>query len=151
MAGLLIRRGLYTFAKRTAPYAMTALFDGPSGEACLAKRDRSNTPMQALTMLNGDVLMECARALGQWAGENASPEETILEEMFQRCLTRPPSPEESSKAREFVAGQLARFKSGELNAGEFLGRKSDGDMAKEAAWTALARVLLNLDEAITKG
>src|SRR5205085_3718104 len=45
------RRGLYTFAKRTAPYAMTATFDGPSGEACLARRDRSNTPLQALTLL----------------------------------------------------------------------------------------------------
>ena len=72
------RRGLYTFAKRTAPYAMTGTFDGPSGEACLARRDRSNTPLQSLTLLNDEVFMEAARALGRWAAkQQGTPESTI--------------------------------------------------------------------------
>ena len=63
------RRTLYTFSKRTAPYAMTATFDGPSGEVCLARRDRSDTPLQALTSLNDTVFIECAQALGQMAAK----------------------------------------------------------------------------------
>ena len=59
------RRGLYTFAKRSAPYAMFNTFDGPSGEACIARRDVSNTPLQALTLLNDTVILEAAQALGK--------------------------------------------------------------------------------------
>src|SRR4029450_2596145 len=58
------RRGLYTFSKRTAPYAMFLTFDGGSGEACLARREVSNTPLQALTLLNDPVFVEAAQALG---------------------------------------------------------------------------------------
>src|ERR1051325_8777437 len=73
------RRTLYTFAKRTAPFAMTSTFDGPSGEACLARRDRSNTPLQALTLLNDEIFMECARALGQWAAGQHDDSATVLD------------------------------------------------------------------------
>src|SRR5207244_12645001 len=59
------RRGLYTFMKRTAPFAMAATFDGPSGEFCLARRELSNTPLQALTMLNDTALTEAAQALAR--------------------------------------------------------------------------------------
>ena len=58
------RRGLYTFSKRTAPFAMTNTFDGPSGETCLARREPTNTPLQALTMLNDAVILEAAQAPG---------------------------------------------------------------------------------------
>ena len=142
------RRGLYTFAKRTAPYAMSLTFDGPSGEACLARRDRSNTPLQALTLLNDEVFMEAARALGRSAaGDPASPESKV-ETIVRRCLTRTPSPEELEKFKSFYEKQLSRFKSGELKAAELLG--SESASPEEAAWTALARVLLNLDEAVSK-
>ena len=67
------RRGLYTFAKRTAPYAMTAAFDGPSGEACTARREISNTPLQALTLLNDAVLVEAAQALGRSIADRRGP------------------------------------------------------------------------------
>ena len=143
------RRGLYTFAKRTAPFAMTLTFDGPSGEACLARRDRSNTPLQALTLLNDEVFMECARALGQWAAEQPGSEDSILEQMFRRSLTRPPTPKEHSQLRKFYQAQLARFKNGELNAEQITKMKGE-DLASQAAWTTVARVLLNLDETITK-
>ena len=61
------RRGLYTFSKRTAPFAMFTTFDAPSGEACVARREVSNTPLQALTLLNDAVFIECAQALGRLA------------------------------------------------------------------------------------
>jgi hypothetical protein len=146
------RRGLYTFAKRTTPYAMTATFDGPSGEACLARRDRSNTPLQALTLLNDSFVMECATALGRWAAleQGSAGAGVVIERMFRRCLTRAPRPDELDRLVSFHEKQLARFSSGELNAGEILG-DSDGEQKNEtAAWTTVARVLLNLDETITK-
>ena len=62
------RRGLYTFSKRTAPFAMFTTFDAPSGEACVARREPSNTPLQALTLLNDAALIECAQALGRACG-----------------------------------------------------------------------------------
>src|SRR5690606_36122867 len=70
------RRGLYTFAKRTAPYATFHTFDAPSGEACVARREVSNTPLQALTLLNDEVFIEAAQALGrQAAALEGGPEE----------------------------------------------------------------------------
>ena len=143
------RRGLYTFAKRTAPFAMTLTFDGPSGEACLARRDRSNTPLQALTLLNDDVFMECARTLGKWASQQQGSDESILEQVFRRSLTRPPTSEERAKLLGFYQTQLARFQSGDLNPAQITKTEGD-DLARQAAWTTLARVLLNLDETITK-
>src|SRR5688572_5010008 len=88
------RRGLYTFAKRTTPYAMTATFDGPSGEACLARRERSNTPLQALTLLNDTVFMEAARALGKLAANAEGDNAKRVELLVRRCLVRPPTAEE---------------------------------------------------------
>jgi hypothetical protein len=143
------RRGLYTFAKRTAPYAMTATFDGPSGEACLARRDRSNTPLQALTLLNDEVFMESARALGKWTAELQASKESKVEQLFRRCMTRVPRAEELERLTVFFEKQLSRFRSGDLNAAEFLNAQDDAS-SEEAAWTALARVLLNLDETISK-
>lgn len=142
------RRGLYTFAKRTAPFAMTLTFDGPSGEACLARRDRSNSPLQALTLLNDEVFMDCARALGRWASAQTNQTEAVVEKLFLRCLTRPPTELERDKLAQFYRIELSRFANGELNSTELA---PTGDRLNEqAAWTALARVLLNLDEAITK-
>ena len=144
------RRGLYTFAKRTAPYAMTATFDGPSGEVCLARRDRSDTPLQALTSMNDTVFMECARALGQFAAKADGDDAARVELMFRRCLTRPPSNDERAKLIQFYQSQLARFVSGELKAMEILETKEDSHLNEQAAWTTVARVLLNLDETINK-
>ena len=144
------RRGLYTFAKRTAPYAMTATFDGPSGEVCLARRDRSDTPLQALTSLNDEVFMECARALGQLAAKADGDEAARAEMMFRRCLTRPPTSAEQAKLVQFYQAQLARFASGELKATEIMEAKDDAHLNEQAAWTTVARVLLNLDETINK-
>jgi hypothetical protein len=144
------RRGLYTFAKRTAPYAMTATFDGPSGEVCLARRERSDTPLQALTSLNDTVFLECARALGRLADQAKGDESARADLLFRRCLTRPPTNDERSALAQFYRAQFARFASGELNAAELMDAPAAARLNEQAAWTAVARVLLNLDETINK-
>ncbi len=142
------RRGLYTFIKRTAPYAMFNTFDAPSGEACVARRDISNTPLQALTLLNDTVFIEAAQALGrEWAKEEGSVD-AKLQKLFQRCLTRPATKDEIVRLKGFYEAQRARLESKELNAAELSGSK-DGTL-EQAAWTIVARALLNLDEMVTK-
>jgi hypothetical protein len=127
------RRSLYTFTKRTAPFAMTATFDGPSGEACVPRRDASNTPLQALTLLNDAMFTEAAQALGKaFAAMNGSIEERTAS-LFRRCLTRTPEPEEVSTLTAFVRAQQNRFPNDETT-----------------VWTALARAVINLDEMIVK-
>jgi hypothetical protein len=123
------RRGLYTFTKRTSPYAMFGLFDGPSGESCVARRDRSNTPLQALTMLNDPVFQEAARALAATT-PGATPEARAAA-MFRRCVTRPPAADELESLVSFY-------------------RRQREHTDEPAAWTAIARALLNLDETISK-
>ncbi len=144
------RRGLYTFAKRSAPYAMFNTFDGPSGEACVARRDVSNTPLQALTLLNDTVILEAAQALGKQLAAQPGSIESRVETLFRRCVTRPPSADERAQLVKFFEAQRARFASGELKAATFAG-PGDGDATDRAAWTALARALLNLDEFVAKG
>jgi hypothetical protein len=143
------RRGLYTFSKRTAPYAMFNTFDAPSGEACLARREVSNTPLQALTLLNDTVFIEAAQALGRTLAARQGPVETRATHLFRRCLTRPPSDEELAMLVKFYQTQKQQFVSKELDAGVVAG-PGDGELSERAAWTAVARALLNLDEMITK-
>jgi hypothetical protein len=143
------RRGLYTFAKRTAPFAMFATFDGPSGEACVARREISNTPLQALTMLNEPTLLEAAQALGSKAATSGrGPDETATD-LFRRCLTRPPTEQELSLLVKYYETQLQRLTAKELDADKIAGT-GEGDAIQRAAWTLTARAVLNLDEAITK-
>ncbi|WP_309715824.1 DUF1553 domain-containing protein, partial [Armatimonas sp.] len=142
------RRGLYTFAKRTAPYAMFQTFDGPSGEACVARRDISNTPLQALTLLNDTVFMEAAQALGKRQLSEPGLLETRVARLFRRVITRPPDWDELAALSAFYEKQTKRFASGELSAKALCG--SDTATPEQAAWTALARAILNLDEAIVK-
>jgi hypothetical protein len=144
------RRGLYTFAKRTAPYAMSAVFDAPSGEACLARRDRSDTPLQALTMLNDQALTECAQAMGKMAADCKGCDTDRATLLFRRCATRVPTSNEQAKLTEFYQAQLARLTAGDLKTDEILDGVKDAHSKEEAAWTTVARVLLNLDETITK-
>jgi hypothetical protein len=143
------RRSLYTFAKRTAPFALYSNFDAPTGEACIARREVSNTPLQALALLNDVVFLEAARALGgKLAAEDGSVEDRVRA-AFRQCLTRPPTDEEVASLATFFTKQNERFANGELDAKALAGDDS-GNVNARAAWTALARALLNLDEAITR-
>jgi hypothetical protein len=143
------RRGLYTFSKRTAPFAMFVAFDAPSGEACLARREVSNTPLQALTMMNDMVYTEAAQALGRGTAAATEPVEARAMYLFRRCLTRPPDKDELARLVAFYRAQKQRFVNKELDAAAVAG-PGEGDVAERAAWTAAARVLLNLDETVTK-
>ena len=88
------RRSLYTFSKRTAPFAMYNTFDAPSGEACVARRDVSNSPLQALTLLNDTVFLEAAEALGKTIAAMDGTDEQKAAALFRRCLIRPPEKDE---------------------------------------------------------
>ncbi len=143
------RRSLYTFSKRTAPFAMYTTFDGPTGEECVARRDVSNTPLQALTLLNDVVFVEAAQALGAEFARRSESVEDRIAFLFRRVLVRSAEPEEIEALAAFYQDQRARFETGELDAKAVAGG-GDGDATEQAAWTVVARILLNLDEAITK-
>jgi hypothetical protein len=143
------RRGLYTYSKRTAPYAAFATFDAPSGEVCVARREVSNTPLQALTLLNDPVFVEAAQALGRMMVSRPGPVAGRVDYLFRRCLTRSPAPAEAEALVRFFEAQRRRFVNRELDAGPVAG-PGPGDASERAAWVALARALFNLDEAVTK-
>ncbi|MBX3437527.1 MAG: DUF1553 domain-containing protein, partial [Planctomycetaceae bacterium] len=143
------RRSLYTFSKRTAPFAAYTVFDAPTGESCIARRNRSNTPLQSLTLLNDEMYLEMARALARTSPRH--PEGTSEQHataIFRRLLTRPPQPQEIEAILSFYREQQKRLENGELNIAVIAG--SDDASAADAAWILVARALMNLDEAITK-
>jgi hypothetical protein len=144
------RRGLYTFMKRTTPFALFSTFDGPSGEYCLAKREVSNTPLQALTMLNDQTILEASQELSRWLVEDNRTVEERTKMLFRRILTRPATADEVKLLVAFFHAQKERFEKKELDPGTVAG-KGGAAVVERAAWTALARVLFNLDETITKG
>ncbi len=153
------RRSLYTFSKRTAPFAAYTVFDGPTGENCTARRDRSNTPLQALTLLNDEMFLELARAMAREVidaipASNApsSEREEIQREratqLLRRLVTRPPTEQELSAVLAYFAAQRSRLDDGALKAAAIGG--SQEATPEFAAWVMVARAVMNLDEAITK-
>ncbi len=143
------RRTLYTFTKRTAPFALSMTFDGPSGEACVARREVSNTPLQALTLLNDTVFIETAQALGREFAERGGSVDERLHALFRRALTRPPTDDEQTLLKRFFDDQSARLDRKELDATKLAGAGGPNE-APRAAWTLTARAIMNLDEAVTK-
>lgn len=126
------RRGLYIFLKRTIMYPSLIAFDAPDTSVACSRRDRTQSPMQALTLLNDPVFFECAEALGKSLTKQPSSDpDALIDELFHRCLGRDPEPAERDALRSAHADFLAA-----------------GD--PERAWTATARVVLNLDEFITR-
>ena len=142
------RRSLYTHAKRTAPFAAFTVFDAPTGENCVARRDRSNTPLQALTLMNDEMYLEYARALARLAGEQSSVSDQRIEVMFRRLVTRPPSAQEIGIIKDYLATQVHRLEQGELDAAQIA--KQPNATGEFAAWVMVARAMMNLDEVITR-
>ena len=139
------RRAIYTFRYRSVPYPALQAFDTPPGEASCVRRSRSNTPLQALTTLNETLFVECAKALGaKVLKEGGATDRERIDYAFRRCTGRVPSAGERGVLQDFLSAQRIRMVAAEEKA------KPLGDDAESAAWTALARVLLNLDETITK-
>jgi hypothetical protein len=159
------RRGLYTFLKRTSPYAAFITMDAPTSDTACVRRERSNTPLQALALLNDTVFVEAARALARRVLSESprSSTEDRIHRAFRLCLARLPRPEEQARIKTFFEQQLSRLRSAELDPARVAGiAKSETpptpslapvsgiDPAELATWTTVARVLLNLDETVTK-
>ena len=149
------RRTLYTFVKRTAPPPQMSTFDAPSREACSVRRERTNTPMQALLLLNDPQYVEAARALAQRTlAENGSDNDR-LSRMFARCVGRTPTSAELSDLKQALSDELDHYRADEaaaeqlVSVGEFP-RPHDMEASRLAAWTMTANLLLNLDEVIMK-
>jgi len=139
------RRSIYTFIKRTAPFASFMTFDGTSGENCIARRDRSNTPLQALSLLNDEMFLELARHAAASTPEEPAQAITTL---FYQFLSRSPSEEEHATLMAYYHQQLNRLHEGEIKAEDLL--KSQEPSHEMAARALVARLIMNLDEAITK-
>jgi len=133
------RRGLYTYWKRTLPYPSMAVFDAPARDVSCVRRGRSNTPLQALTLLNDPVFVEAARAFAQRVLDGGGSDAERIHRAFMLSLSRPPDAEEMTWVQAF----LEERRSGAVDP------DADAD-AELQAWTLLCRVLLNLDETITK-
>ena len=143
------RRSLYTFSKRTAPFGLYNTFDAPTGEACIARRDVSNTSLQALTLLNDVIFLEASRALGKILATREGTVEERVNEAYLRVVGRKPADDERADLAKFYEAQHARFAAKELDAAKTTGDAKDAT-PERAAWTVLARALFNLDEAVTK-
>jgi hypothetical protein len=144
------RRGIYTFQKRTAPFAFTTTFDGPTGEACIARREVSNSPLQALTLLNDPMFVEIAQALGRVALATGPDDTARLDALAVRLFSRPLEPDEAAALGGYLATQRRRLAAGELDATKLAGGEPAADVQERAAWTLVARALMNLDETIVK-
>ena len=126
------RRALYTFRFRSVPYPMLQAFDAPNGDMSCVRRPRSNTPLQALTTLNEPLFFEAAEALAKKTlAEGGATDASRLQFAFRRVLSRAPSQTEKDTMLTLLARQA---------------QKKDA----QSAWVTVSRVLLNLDEAITK-
>ncbi|MEQ8854450.1 PSD1 and planctomycete cytochrome C domain-containing protein [Gimesia sp.] len=147
------RRAIYTFRFRSVPYPMLQAFDAPNGDIATVKRNRSNTPLQALTTLNETLFMECATGLAETtlAAKGASDAERI-ETAFRRCVSRYPSQAEVQLLTRFLQKQRDYFAAhpDEVKQITTTNNSPEPATAELAAWVALSRILLNMDETITK-
>jgi hypothetical protein len=152
----LYRRSMYTFWKRTAPPPALVTFDAPDRETCTARRSNTNTPLQALVLLNDPTYVEAARALAQRVlSESATDPASRIRHAFRLVTAREPNERELQALRDLAEVQEARYRR-DPKAAEALLRVGESefdrkrDVSELAGWTTVASVILNLDEAITK-
>jgi hypothetical protein len=155
------RRAIYTFRRRSTPYPALQAFDVPNADFSCVKRQRSNSPLQALVSLNEPVFVDCARSLARRVlAEGGTTDEARVVHAFRRVLSRTPDADERRELLALLERERARFAGGWLNPNEVATGQAAVPSAKElppgvsptqlAAYTVVARVLLNLDETITK-
>ncbi len=146
------KRGMYIFYQRTVPYPMLSTFDAPDSNTACTRRERSNTPLQALTLLNDPVFMEAAQALGKRVLKEG-PDDAAgrVDYAFRLCLGRAPSNSEAARLLALHADMLQSFRKAPAAAKKFAGAGASAEgAAEQAAWTAVARIILNLDEFVTR-
>jgi len=146
------RRGLYIHFKRTNPYPSLVMFDSPKSNLCRAKRNRSNTPLQALTTLNDPVFFECAQSLGQMLARQRTDSEARVRYAGRRCLTRSLQSREVQTLLRLFEAEKSWYEQHTDDAAELVGEyAADGVPDPEtAAWVAVSRAILNLDEFVTR-
>jgi hypothetical protein len=152
----LYRRSIYTFWKRTVPPPAMVAFDAPARETCIVRETRTNTPLQALDVLNDVTFVEAARAFAERIMRESGPSpDARLEAAFQAATSRRPRPEERAILVAGLNDHLARFRAdpGAARALVAVGESARDprlDPAELAAYMAMAQLILNLDETITK-
>ena len=150
------RRALYTFWRRTSPYPSMLTFDAGSREVCQIRRIRTNTPLQALVMMNDSSLIEAAGGLAKSTIATAPEDvESRVVHAFRRVLVRPPAAHELTTLTDFYAATEKHFATQEKAAGDLLeaagATVDEGSKPRElAAWIIVSNVLLNLDETLTR-
>ena len=165
------RRGLYIFFQRTVPYPMLVTFDAPDSNITCARRERSNTPLQALTLLNDPVFWQTAQALARRIGIDLdSQPDDAIRLAFNLCLTRQPTREELQHLRDLYDHMCAALKQDPSRAGKIAGQplfnfqipgknvatavENSASLCETqirvAALTSVARAILNLDEFLTR-
>jgi len=145
------RRGLYVWYQRTSPYPLLTTFDAADGAVCTAKRERSNTPLQALTVLNDPVFVEAAQALGKRVLTETKGQGDADRMTYAVRLALGRSPTDAERVR--LLRLLAEVRPSAVDAARVIGahRPEGVPPADAAAWVLVARVLLNLDEFVTRG
>jgi hypothetical protein len=148
------RRGVYTHWQRTFLHPMMANFDAPARDECAAARTNSNTPQQALTLLNDPAFVEAARVFAARLLQTQAPDPERIRQAFHLALNRDPKPKELDSLTAFLNTQRTTFKATPEDAAKLtqigLAPKAPLDPSEHAAWTQLARVLLNTQETITR-
>ncbi len=153
------RRALYTFRRRSTPYPALQTFDVPNADFSCVRRQRSNSPLQALVSMNEPIFVECAQNLARVIlTEGGKTDADRITYAFRRVLSRAPDAEERAELLALLNKQKRRFGEGWLNPNEVA--TGNTEVAKDlpkgasptqlAAYTVVSRVLLNLDETITK-
>jgi hypothetical protein len=152
----LYRRSMYTFWKRTSPPPSLVTFDAPDRETCTVRRARTNTPLQALVLLNDPTYVEAARKLAErlMAEGGTDPDGRIVL-AFRLATARPPRPAEHAVLRALFDAQWSAFRADPARALSLLQvgespRDARLDVPELAAWTMVASTILNLDETVTK-
>jgi hypothetical protein len=150
------RRGLYMHWQRTFLHPMLANFDAPNRDECTANRNVSNTPQQALTLLNDPTFVEAARVFaGAVLASPARTDAARIDFAFQRAVARPAKAKERESLQKFLAEQLAHYQASAEDAAKLLKvglapQPPTKDSAELAAWTSVCRVVLNLQEIVTR-
>lgn len=141
------RRGLYTFVKRQSPPPTLLLFDGPTREKCTLKRPRTNTPLQALALLNDEGVTEASRALASEILETARDDRSRIAEASRAVLSREPTDGETESLQRLLRKLRDRYASHPDEAAALAGHATAAELA---AWTIVVHTLFNLDEAVTR-
>jgi hypothetical protein len=154
------RRGIYVIWRRAAPYPSFVNFDAPDRMRCVAQRSRTNTPLQALTLLNDEVYVECAKALAARVLAQ-HPQGNLRQQIryaMRLCVAREPTAMEEATLEKVYRQELQEFTANPQMANGLIGNfqppaalTTPQDKNEWAAWFCIANILLNLDETITKG